>query len=305
MNMKSLIIRTAFVVTLTLALAISGFAQTRSIEHDFSPFDAIEASSGFKVSTSASDNYGVKLTVDDALESYVECYVRGGVLHIGLDDKNIPKDIKRQYKGRNSGDPTLVATVYMPTLKSLTLNDESEFVNSTNLSGDRFTLTMGGSSKINDLKIVAKIVSLNLAKSAKLTNANVTAEGDLTLSTDGKSIVTLDCAAENLIVSAAGSSEITLNGKIEKNLAATIASSSKATLAGSAEVLDVNGKGISSRVDASGLKVSRGILSVSGASVKVNASDNLELDLGKGAEVTYTGDPVIKIVKIQNASVLR
>ena len=305
MNMKSLIIKTAFVVTLTLALAISGFAQTRAIEHDFSPFDAIEASNGFKVSTSASDNYGVKLTVDDALESYVECYVRGGVLHIGLDDKNIPKDIKRQYKGRNSGDPTLVAIVYMPTLKSLTLNDESEFVNSTNLSGDRFTLTMGGSSKINDLKVVAKIVSLNLAKSAKLSNANVTAEGDLTLSTDGKSIVTLDCAAENLIISAAGSSEITLNGNIEKNLAATIASSSKTTLAGSADVLDVNGKGISSRVDASGLKVSRGILSVSGASVKVNASDNLELDLGKGAEVTYTGDPVIKIVKIQNASVLR
>ena len=168
MNMKSLIIKTAAVLALTMVSAISGFAQTRPIEHEFSPFDAIEASNGFKVSTVANDNYGVKLTVDDALESYVECYVRSGVLHIGLDDKSIPKDIKRQYKGRNSEEPTLIAVVYMPTLKSLTLNDESEFVNSKNLSGDRFSLTMSGSSKINDLKVVAKIVSLNLAKNAKL-----------------------------------------------------------------------------------------------------------------------------------------
>ena len=74
MNMKALIYKTVAVATLTMA-SVFGFAQTRTIEHDFSPFDAIEASNGFKVSTSASDSYGVKLTVDDALESYVEFYV--------------------------------------------------------------------------------------------------------------------------------------------------------------------------------------------------------------------------------------
>ena len=303
--MKSLIIRAASVVILIMTSAFSGFAQTRSIKHDFSPFDAIEASDGFKVSTSASDNYGVKLTVDDALESYVECYVRSGVLHIGLDDKNIPKDIRRQYKGRNSGDPTLVAIVYMPTLKSLALNDDSEFINSSNLSGDNFNLTMSGDSRINDLKIVARTVSLNLSKNAKLSNANVTTEGDLTVITDGKSVVTLNCAAENLALSAAGSSEINLTGNIENKVTATIASSSKTTLTGTAETLSISGKGVSSKVDASAFKVSDSTLSISGTDVKVSASNSIELDLGKGAEVSYSGDPTVKIIKIQNASVLR
>ena len=305
MNMKSLIIRAASVVILIMTSVFSGFAQTRSIKHDFSPFDAVEASDDFKVSTTACDNYGVKITVDDALESYVECYVRSGVLHIGLDDKNIPKDIRRQYKGRNSGDPTLVAVVYMPTLKSLTLNDDSEFINSSNLSGDNFTLTMSGGSRIADLKVVARTVSINISKNAKLSNANVTTEGDLSLSTDGKSVVTMNCAAENLAFSAAGSSEINLTGNIEKKVTATIASSSKTTLSGAAETLDINGKGISSKVDASGFKVSDSVLSISGAEVKVSASNSIELDLGKGAEVSYSGDPTVKIVKIQNASVLR
>ena len=303
--MKSLIIRAASVVILIMTSVFSGFAQTRTIQHDFSPFDAIEASNGFKVSTSASDNYGVKLTVDDALESYVECYVRSGVLHIGLDEKNIPKDIRRQYKGRNSGDPTLVATVYMPTLKSLTLNDDSEFINSSNLSGDNFSLTMSGTSKINDLKIVARTVSMNLSKNAKLSNANVSAEGDINLTTDGKSVITLSCAAENLAFSAAGSSEISISGNIEKKVNATIASSSKTTITGSAETLAISGKGISSKVDASSFKISDCSLSISGADVKVSASNSIELDLGKGAEVTYSGDPTVKIIKIQNASVLR
>ena len=303
--MKSLIIRAASVVILIMTSVFSGFAQTRSIKHDFSPFDAIEASDGFKVSTSASDNYSVKLTVDDALESYVECYVRSGVLHIGLDDKNIPKDIRRQYKGRNSGDPTLVAVVSMPTLKSLALNDDSEFINSTNLSGDNFSLTMGGESRINDLKIVARTVNLNLSKNAKLSNANVTTEGDLTLITDGKSIVTLNCAAENVSISAAGSSEINLNGNIEKKATVTVASSSKTTLSGAADNLAVTGKGVSSKVDASAFKVKESTLSVSGTDVRVSASDSIEFDLGKGAEVSYSGDPTVKIVKIQNASVLR
>ena len=303
--MKSLIVKTAAIATLILASAFSGFSQTRSIEHDFSPFDAIEASNGFKVSTSASDSYSVKLTVDDALESYVECYVKAGTLYIGLDDKNIPKDLKRQYKGRNSADPTLVAVVYLPVLKSLTLNDNSEFINSGNLSGDRFSLALNGTSKISDMKIVAKTVSIALTKNSKFTNANVSAEGDIAMSVDGKGIVTMECAAENLQMTSSGACDVNVSGKVEKKVSATVASSSKTTLTGNAEVLEISGKGVSSKVDASGLKVSDAVLTVSGTEMRIAASDNLELDLGKGSEVTYSGDPKVKIIKIQNASVLR
>ena len=160
MDMKSLFTRIVTVAVVIAATSLSAFSQTRVVEHDLSPFEAIDAENGFKVSIVKSDLYGIKLTVDDALESYVECYVKAGTLHISMDEKSIPKDVKKLYKDRNSGDPTLVAVVYMPTLKSLTLSDNSEFYNSGNLSGDSFNLTMGGSSKTSDLRIVSKNVSL-------------------------------------------------------------------------------------------------------------------------------------------------
>ena len=47
------------------------------------------------------------------------------------------------------------------------------------------------------------------------------------------------------------------------------------------------------------------VLSLSGADASVAPTESIEFDLGKGAEVTYSGDPSVKIVKIQNASVLR
>ena len=303
--MKPLFNRIITLAVLVAASSLSAFSQTRVIEHDLSPFDAIDAENGFKVSIVKSDLYGVKLTVDDALESYVECYVKAGTLHISMDDKNIPKDVKKLYKGRNSGDPTLIAVVYMPILKSLTLSDEAEFYNSGNLSGDSFNLTMSGSSKTSDLKIISKNVNINIGKNAKLSNANVTAEGNLTVTVDGKSVSSLVCAAENLSLSIAGSSEVNVNGIIEKKATVATAGSAKATMSGSANDLEINGKSTTSKVDASLFKVENAVITVTGTFVDIAPSNNLELDLGKASEVSYSGDPAIKIVKIQNSSVLR
>ena len=293
------------VAILIMASVISGRSQTRSVEHDFSPFDAIEASDGFKVSTSQSDSYSVKLTVDDALESYVECYVKAGTLHIGLDEKNVPRDLKKQYKGKNSGDPTLVAIVYMPSLKKLILNDNSEFFNSSNLSGESFTLALNGTSKIADLKVVAKTIDIALTKNAKLTNANLSAEGDATINMDSKTTATLSCAAENLILTTAGSSDLTLSANIEKKAVLYVSGTAKLTMSGSANALEVNGKATSAKIDAHALQAETANLVVSGTSMSVAVAQAIEFDLGKGTEVTYSGDPTVKIVKIQNASVLR
>ena len=294
MDLKSLFTRIVTVAVAIAATSLSAFSQTRVVEHDLSPFEAIDAENGFKVSIVKSDLYGIKLTVDDALESYVECYVKAGTLHISMDEKSIPKDVKKLYKGRNSGDPTLVAVVYMPTLKSLTLSDNSEFYNSGNLSGDSFNLTMGGSSKTSDLRIVSKNVSVSVGKNAKLSNA-----------VDGKSVTSITCAAENLSLTIAGSSEININGAIEKKATVATAGSAKATMSGSAEDLEINGKSTSCKVDASLLKVENALVAVTGTFVDIAPAKTLELDLGKASEVSYSGDPAVKIVKIQNSSVLR
>lgn len=299
--MKSLVNKTLAIATLLIASAFSAFAQTRTIEHEYSPFDGVVASNGFKVTIAQSDNYAAKLTVDDVLESYVQCYVKANVLYLGLDDKNIPKEVKKMYKGKDAPEPTLSAIVYIPILNSLTLNDNSQFFNTGTLSAENFSLFLNGTTAINNLNVVAKTAVLSVAKNAKLTNANVRTEGNIAVAGDGKGMMTLEYAAENLDVNTTGSADLVINGNAE-TVTVNSANSAKTAVSGDAKSLVVTGKGT---VDASNLKVDEAKLNTNGATVKVNASKELELDLGKGSDVQYDGDPAIKIVKIQSSSVTR
>lgn len=299
--MKSLVNKTLAIATLLIASAFSAFAQTRTVEHEYSPFDGVVASNGFKVTIAQSDSYAAKLTVDDVLESYVQCYVKANVLYLGLDDKNIPKEVKKMYKGKDAPEPTLSAIVYIPILNSLTLNDNSQFFNTGTLSAENFSLFLNGTTAINNLNVVAKTAVLSVAKNAKLTNANVRTEGNIAVAGDGKGLMTLEYAAENLDVNTTGSADLSINGNAEK-VTVNSANSAKTAVSGDAKSLTVTGKGT---VDASNLKVKDANLQTNGATVKVNASDDLELDLGKGSDVEYSGDPKVKIVKIQSSSVTR
>ena len=142
-------------------------AQVRTIEHDYSAFDGINASNKFKVTVVFSENYSA------ALESYVQCYVKGGQLYIGLDEKNIPKDLKKAYKGKNASEPTLNAVVNMPVLNSLTLSDEAAFMNTSTINSDNFTLTLNDETSITNLSILAgKSATLNVNKKAKLSSSS-------------------------------------------------------------------------------------------------------------------------------------
>ena len=296
--MKTLINKVLAFATLLIASASFALAQTRTLEHEYSPFDGVVASNGFKVTIAQSDKYAAKLTVDDVLESYVQCYVKANVLYLSLDDKNIPKEVKKMYKGKNSPEPTLSAIVYLPILNSLTLNDDSQFFNTGTLSAENFSLFLNGTTAINNLNVVAKTALLSVAKNAKLTNANVRTEGNIAVAGDGKGLMTLEYAAENLDVNTAGSVCSTSLEKVTVNSS----NSAKTLVSGDAKSLVVTGKGT---IDASGLKVNEAKLNTNGATVKVSASKEIELDLGKGSEVEYDGDPTVKIVKIQSSSVTR
>ncbi len=303
--MKSLNTKVFAAITLLMASSVFGFAQTRSFEHDLSPFEGIEATDGFKVSVSKSDGYSAKLTVDDALESYVQCYVKAGVLHIGLDDKAIPKDLKKQYKGRNSSEPTLVAVVRIPELKTLLLSDDCKFFSSSDIAASDLSMTLTGSASANNLRITGKTFNLTVSKNAKFTNASVTVEGDLGVTCDSKGIVTLEYKANNLKVTSSGSAEMDIRGDAEEKVSIDASGSSKTTLSGSSKAFEVTGKGTSAKVAASALETLSATITATGISVETNASDNLELDLGRGTEVIFAGNPAINIIKIQAATVTR
>ena len=270
MNIKSLLV-VIFIIASTSALS---FAQTRTIEHEYSEFDAISVSDGFKVTMVEKAGYNAKFKVSDALESYIQCYVKAGTLFIGIDEKSVPKEVRKSFKGKNSDGPVLEATVYVPVLNSITLN------------------------------VNANSASFSVSKKSKLSSINVKAADKVTVNAEGSATVVLEYSAKTLEVNNSGSADLAINGQCETSSVCT-AGSAKLSLSGKANVLNVTGKGGSSKVDAVTMSVEDVNVSLDGADLTVTPAKTLSLDLGKGASVCYSGDPLIKIVKIQNASVTR
>lgn len=301
MNIKSLF-AAIFAVTSMSALSM---AQTRTIEHEYSEFDAISVSDGFKVTMVERDGYNAKFKVSDALESYLECYVKGGTLYIGIDDKSVPKDVKKSFKGKNSDGPILEATIYVPSLNSITLNDDCVFSCSNNLlkAGD-FKMSLTGNSSIANLNVNAESAVISVSKKAKLSSFNVKAGSNVTVNAEGNASVVLEYSSKNLNVNNSGSADLAINGQCDA-VAISTAGSAKLSLSGKANTLKVTGKGGSSKIDAISVSANDVVVSLDSAELTVAPGKNLSLDLGKGASVCYSGDPKIKIVKIQNASVTR
>ena len=145
--------RVLCVVILTIASIASAFSQTRTLEHEYGEFEKLDVSGGFHVNLVQDRSYSTRLVVDDILEPYVECYVKSKTLYITLDEKAIPKDIKKSYKGKNSADPVLKVTVYVPGLNSIKLSSNSTLASEFAMESDSFELTMGDNSVLNNLEV--------------------------------------------------------------------------------------------------------------------------------------------------------
>lgn len=300
MNIKSLLL-----VVFTIASAsVLSFAQTRTIEHEYSEFDAISVSNGFKVTMVEKAGYNAKFKVSDALESYIQCYVKARTLYIGIDEKSVPKEVKKSFKGKNSDGPVLEATVYVPVLNSITLNDDCTFSSGGNLNSTDLKVSLSGTSSITNLNVNANSASLSVCKKSRLSSINVKAVDKITVNAEGSATVVLEYSAKILEVNNSGSADLAINGQCETSSVCT-AGSAKLSLSGKTNILNVTGKGGSSKIDAVTMSVDDVNVSLDGADLTVTPAKALSLDLGKGASVCYSGDPLIKIVKIQNASVTR
>ena len=300
MDIKSLCVA----ILAAASTSVLAVAQTRTIEHEYSEFDAISVSDGFKVTMVEKDGYNAKFKVSDALESYIECYVKGGTLYIGLDDKSVPKEVKKSFKGKNSDDPLLEATVYVPSLNSVTLSDDCTFSCGNDLKAGKFRLDLSGTSSAANLNVSAESAVISVSKKAKLSSFNIKVEDKVTVNGDGSASAVIEYSAKTLEINNAGSADLAINGQCGSASVST-AGSAKLSLSGKAASLKVTGKGGSSKIDATAVSVDDVTVSLDGAELTVNPAKNLSLDLGKGATVNYSGDPKIKIVKIQNASVIR
>lgn len=290
----------------TIALCAScllASAQTREVEHNFSSFNSIFVDNDFSVSVERSrKDYSVTINVDTVLKDYVKAYVKNRRLYIELDQKTIPSDVKKRYKGKNS-TPVMDVTVYAPEfINDITMSGASSLTINDEIECEEFTLTIKENANVKKLSVNAG--TLTVTSSNKATANMELYADDLVLNTEGNSVIEVDTESEKVTVNAAGSSEVNLHGK---SVSTTLNTSgvSKTVIDGQTVSLEING-GNMSNVDAINLRTANARVSLSQmCKVTEAATDTLTVNLSGSSTLIFDCEPIVKIESIKSSSMSR
>ena len=317
-SLKALIGTIAFAVAF-LAAPLRSAAQVLSpqvLDKDIvvTEFNAINVSDDFEV-TVARGAYGAKLTVDKELSPYVEVYVRSRTLFISFDEKAVPRDLRKMYRGRGGLTATFRVTVYTPDLQSVTLSDYAILTGTEEFVASDFELVAAGKTKVKNLSITAASAKISLKKNA-FANLVVRTDRALEISTDNNASLDLSYDAENLTLVSGGSSIVNADGPCV-NLNLTTAGSSQVKISSETEVVDIVAEGNSqltltgkaydlkiqgsrnASVDALAMPLETVDANMANSSsVLVDASKSIHANLVGGSALYFTGNPVIEIEKI-------
>lgn len=248
----------------------------------FEVFSGIDAGDDFKISYEKSSGYSVRWEVNENLKDYVEVYVKGGILYVEMNRKGIPADVKKLYKAKNSPKATLNAVVCAPTLTSISIRDNVVLgpKDDAVLAVDSLHVSVAGNADFNDLAIDGKSV---------------------TVESSNKADVSAPVSAERVTLISSNTSN--LSGSVNCNaLTVTGRNTSTVKVSGKAETVTVNGQ--NREVDILSLSVPKAELVLSnGCRAYVAASQILTLDMKGGSLASFSGDPAIEIVNVQNSSV--
>lgn len=277
-------------------------------------FSSISVSDDFEVSL-VKGKHGVKITSEKELIPYIQVYVRSKSLFITYDEKSVPKDIRKLFKGRGSSDPVFRAVVSMPEIGGISLSNNATLSSIEDFSGGTFDLNLADKAQVKTLTVRVSSANLNLKKNAQV-SMNVEVANRLEINTEGNASIKLSGKAQEFSVNAAGSSELTvsadcksstvttsgsadlsLSQKTEK-MVLTVGGFSKLNLSGEADSIQIRGER-SASVDANAFSVKKAEANLSGsAKVNISISESLDATLVGGSSLYYTGTPSIKIGKV-------
>ena len=289
-------------------------AQLSDKEIPVSEFNSINVANDFEVTLSRGA-YGVRLTVDKELAPYVEVYVKAKTLYLSFNEKSVPKEVKKLYKGKGGLTPVFRVVAYSPEIRSITLSDNATFIGIEEFTAPEFELNAAGKSQVKNLSVSTSSAKIALRKNAQAvvqlrTDRGVEAStenssnlklsftgNELALNTDGSSVVVVDGPCQMVNVFSSGSSQVTLTSDTSK-VDLTTEGSSKLVLSGKADVMTVKGSR-SSSVDAYSMPVRDLDVNLSGSSsVTSSVSALVNATLVGGSSLYYSGTPEFKLGKI-------
>lgn len=319
--MKTLIHKLFTVLICTFAFAcVQSYAQENNYELEtktlpVSDFTSLSVEDDFEV-TLLRGPQNVKVTAYRDLMPYIQVYVRGKVLYITFDERSVPKDVKKLYKGRGTTEPVFRVMVTMHELNGITLANNATLISSDSFpSSNRFDMSLADKAQVKSLNVQASTVSVSMKKNAQAV-MTLTADKKLDVNTDGNANLkltanapemqldaagssdwTLVANSENAAVSMAGSSEVIATLKTKKAVLKTTGSS-VLSLTGDTESLEIQGEK-SSNVDAAGFTTKTIDANLSGnCRVNMAVTEGITATLVGGSALYYTGNPTVKIGKI-------
>ncbi len=315
--MKNLFSKLLCLAVLASAFAFPSRAQfVNHLEESTLPvgeFTMVSASGDFEV-TLSKGSYGVRLTTDKNLTPYVQVYVRSNTLYLTYDEKSVPKDIKKLYKGKNASQPVFRAVVSMPQLNGIELDDNVILSSAEAFYGSDIVISLTDKAQIRNLTVQGNSITVNMKKNAQAA-LTLTADKKMEVTTDDKAILKLAEKAREITLNAKGSSDNALSGEGEilnlnlsekttgnvshrtKNAVLNVGGSSKLILTGTGEYLEVKG-GKNAEVEAVAFPVKTMKAELDGGKVNVAVEKELNVTLLGGSSLFFTGSPTLIVNKI-------
>ena len=276
-------------------------------------FTMVSANGDFEV-TLSKGSYGVRLTTDKNLTPYVQVYVRSNTLYLTYDEKSVPKDIKKLYKGKNASQPVFRAVVSMPQLNGINLDDNVILSSAEAFYGSDVVITLTDKAQVRNLNVQGNSITVDMKKNTQAA-LTLTADKKMEVTTDDKAILKLAEKAREITLNAKGNSDNALSGEGEilnlnlsekttsnvnhrtKNAVLNVGGSSKLILNGSGEYLEVKG-GKNAEVEAVAFPVKTMKAELDGGKVNVAVEKELNVTLLGGSSLFFTGSPTLIVNKI-------
>ncbi len=315
--MKNLFSKLLCLAVLASAFAFPSRAQfVNHLEETTLPvgeFTMVSANGDFEV-TLSKGSYGVRLTTDKNLTPYVQVYVRSNTLYLTYDEKSVPKDIKKLYKGKNASQPVFRAVVSMPQLNGINLDDNVILSSAEAFYGSDVVITLTDKAQVRNLNVQGNSITVDMKKNTQAA-LTLTADKKMEVTTDDKAILKLAEKAREITLNAKGNSDNALSGEGEilnlnlsekttsnvshrtKNAVLNVGGSSKLILNGSGEYLEVKG-GKNAEVEAVAFPVKTMKAELDGGKVNVAVEKELNVTLLGGSSLFFTGSPTLIVNKI-------
>lgn len=309
------------VIGIFTSVSLSVYAQAQAstqLEEKSYPvgeFTALDICDDFEVTVSRG-SCSVRVAVDNALSPYVQVYVRSKTLYVSYDEKAVPKDIKKMYKGRGAPVPVFRVYVSLPVLTAVTLSDNAVLNTADEFSGSRFELDMTDKSQVKNLSVAGSSLKVSMKKNSQalltlrstdMLEAIADGNSNLKMSayartmvvtaTGGSSQVNLTGESDFLTLSTAGNSKLIAHARAETTTL-VMGGSSQVALTGDSPEFEIKGDK-SAELDADDFLVKTLKVSLSGSNkANVSVMDNIEVTLLGGSSLFYTGNPTFRIGKI-------